>query len=145
MSAPSTMSEQSFPRRATHELLTACRQSLGEAIVATSAGQRYVHAHLAALRAAAAVVATRRAQGACASKTQQRQLGRTPTVWQLLAVFAPEHREWAEFFAQGARIRAACEAGMRAASDREADDLLRDADRFLGVVERSLGLVTAFR
>ena len=38
--------------------------------------------------------------------------------------------------------RAAAEAGSRrAVTEREADDLVRDADRFLGVVEQSLGLV----
>jgi hypothetical protein len=49
--------------------------------------------------------------------------------------------EWASFFAAGAAKRAAAEAGStRAVTEREADDLLRDADRFLGVVEQSLGL-----
>ena len=38
--------------------------------------------------------------------------------------------------------RAAAEAGStRAVSEREADDLVRDADRFLAVVEQALGLV----
>ncbi|MGZ5405987.1 MAG: SAV_6107 family HEPN domain-containing protein, partial [Nocardioides sp.] len=45
-------------------------------------------------------------------------------------------------FAAGAAKRAAAEAGStRAVSEREADDLVRDADRFLGVVEQSLGLM----
>ena len=52
-----------------------------------------------------------------------------------------EFREWATFFAAGAAKRAAAEAGSaRAVSAREADDLVRDADRFLGLVEVSLGL-----
>jgi hypothetical protein len=60
----------------------------------------------------------------------------------LLAEVAPELGEWATFFAAGAAKRAAAEAGStRAVSEREADDLVRDADRFLGVVESSLGLV----
>jgi hypothetical protein len=43
--------------------------------------------------------------------------------------------------AAAAAKRAAAEAGStRAVTEREADDLLRDADRFLGVVEQSLGL-----
>jgi hypothetical protein len=59
----------------------------------------------------------------------------------LLAEVAPELAEWATFFAAGAAKRAAAEAGStRAVSEREADDLLRDADRFLGVIEQSLGL-----
>jgi hypothetical protein len=50
--------------------------------------------------------------------------------------------EWAGFFSAGAAKRAAAEAGSRrAVTEREADDLVRDADRFLAIVERSLGLV----
>ena len=49
--------------------------------------------------------------------------------------------EWASFFAAGAAKRAAAEAGStRAVSEREADDLVREADQFLRVVEDSLGL-----
>jgi hypothetical protein len=45
------------------------------------------------------------------------------------------------FFAAGAAKRAAAEAGStRAVTEREADDLVRDADRFLAVVEQALGL-----
>ena len=59
----------------------------------------------------------------------------------LLAEVAPELSEWATFFSAGASKRAAAEAGStRAVTAREADDLVRDADRFLGVVEHCLGL-----
>ena len=59
----------------------------------------------------------------------------------LLAEVAPELGEWASFFAAGAAKRAAAEAGStRAVTEREADDLVRDADRFLAVVETALGL-----
>ena len=59
----------------------------------------------------------------------------------LLAEVAPELTEWAAFFASGASKRAAAEAGStRAVTEREADDLVREADRFLAVVEQSLGL-----
>ncbi len=45
------------------------------------------------------------------------------------------------FFAAGAGKRAAAESGSRrAVTEREADDLVRDADRFLALVETSLGL-----
>mgnify|MGYP003338751307 CR=1 FL=1 len=54
---------------------------------------------------------------------------------------APEFEEWAAFFAAGAGKRAAAEAGStRAVTAREADDLVRDAERFLALVEQSLGL-----
>ena len=65
---------------------------------------------------------------------------RQKNAWVLLAEVAPELAEWATFFAAGAAKRAAAEAGStRAVTEREADDLLRDADRFLGVVEQSPG------
>jgi hypothetical protein len=58
----------------------------------------------------------------------------------LLAGVAPELGEWAGFFAAGARKRAAAEAGLPSAvTPREADDLIRDAETFLSVVETTLG------
>ena len=61
--------------------------------------------------------------------------------WVLLARVAPEFEEWATFFAAGARKRAAAEAGSRrAVTAREADDLLRDAERFLALIQQALGL-----
>ena len=59
----------------------------------------------------------------------------------VLPQVAPELTEWAAFFAAGAAKRAAAEAGLtRAVTAREADDLLRDAETFLAVVETTLGL-----
>ncbi|WP_246383297.1 SAV_6107 family HEPN domain-containing protein, partial [Nocardioides stalactiti] len=66
---------------------------------------------------------------------------RQKNAWVLLAEVAPEMGEWATFFAAGAAKRAAAETGStRAVTEREADDLVRDADRFLAVVEQALGL-----
>ncbi len=57
----------------------------------------------------------------------------------MLAIVAPELSEWAGFFATGAAKRAAAEAGIpRVVTAREADDLVRDAGRFLVVVESTL-------
>jgi hypothetical protein len=59
----------------------------------------------------------------------------------LLAEVAPELGEWAQFFAAGAGKRAAAEAGLRGAvTEREADDLVRDAEAFLARVARLLGV-----
>jgi len=56
----------------------------------------------------------------------------------LIAV-APELSEWATFFAAGASKRAAAVSGQpNAVSDREADDLVRDAQRFFSIVESML-------
>jgi hypothetical protein len=62
-------------------------------------------------------------------------------VWTVLATVAPELHEWATFFASGAGRRADAEAGIPGAvGAREADDLLRDAEMFLALVETTLGL-----
>jgi hypothetical protein len=59
----------------------------------------------------------------------------------MLVVVAPELSEWAEFFAAGASKRSAAEAGIpRVVTTREADDLLRAAEQFVGVVEARLSL-----
>ncbi len=119
----------------THSYLARAAESLQESINAADVPTRYACAHVAALRAAAALLAAR-ARPATTRRRQQRN------AWVLLAEVAPELEEWARFFAAGAAKRAAAEAGStRAVSGREADDLVRDADRFLGVVEQSLGLV----
>ncbi|MDP9431190.1 MAG: SAV_6107 family HEPN domain-containing protein [Actinomycetota bacterium] len=116
-------------------LLDAARSGLAEAAAASAPADRYAAAHLAALRGAAAVLAARARPDATARR-------RRPTsVWVLLPAVAPELGEWAAFFAAGAAKRAAAEAGLSGAvSCREADDLLRDAEAFLLVVETTLGL-----
>jgi hypothetical protein len=117
------------------DLVSAARRGLVETGLAATAAERYAAAHLAALRAAAAVLAAR-TQPAPAVR------GRRPTsAWVLLAAVAPELSEWAAFFAAGSRKRAAAEAGLAGAvTAREADDLARDAETFLALVETTLGL-----
>jgi hypothetical protein len=116
-------------------LLQSARQGLAEAAGEGGAGSRYVAAHLAALRAAAAIVAARPDAG-----TGPRRKAPT-SVWELLPRVEPALSEWAAFFAAGARKRAAAEAGLaRAVSAAEADDLLRDAETFLSLAEDALGV-----
>ena len=125
-----------FLTAATHSYLERAAESLREAITSTSTPERYAHAHVSALRATAALLAAR-AQPALPTRRRPQK-----NAWVLLAEVAPEFSEWASFFAAGAGKRAAAEAGSRrAVTEREADDLVRDADRFLAVVEQSLGLV----
>ena len=119
----------------THAYLARAAESLSEAMAAREVPARYACAHVAALRAAAALLAARATPAPARRRPQK-------NAWVLLAEVAPELTEWAQFFAGGASKRAAAEAGStRAVTEREADDLVRDADRFLAVVERSLGLV----
>ena len=123
-----------FLSAATHSYLERAAESLREAITSTSVPERYAMAHVAALRATAALLASR-AQPTTPARRRQKN------AWVLLAEVAPEFGEWAAFFAAGADKRAAAESGSRrAVTEREADDLVRDADRFLALVETSLGL-----
>jgi hypothetical protein len=118
------------PSPAALALLRQAEAGLQEAEWAPDAVGRYAGAHLAALRAGAAVLAVR------AQPARRRSTGRS--VWQLLAGVAPELGEWAAFFAAGSATRQAAEAGItRLVSDRAADDLVRQAGQFLEVA-RSL-------
>lgn len=117
-------------------LIAQARVVLAEAAMAWDEGERFRLAHLAALRAAAAVLADR---GRPASMRR-----RLMSVWVLLDRIAPELGEWSQYFAAGAPVRAAVEAGARhAVTRRSADDQLRSAADFVGLVERSLGMLAA--
>lgn len=123
-----------LPHRTPAELLVLARRGLDEAAQTRADGLRYAAAHLAALRAAAAVLAAR------AQPTPSRR-NRVTSVWTLLIMVAPELREWASYFAAGASKRAAAQAGIpRVVTAREADDLLRAAEQFVAVVEVALGV-----
>ncbi len=114
------------------ELLDRADRALVEAQAADSPARRYCCAHVAALRTAAAVLAVRTRPG---SRRGQRN------AWGLLAGVAPELGEWAAFFAAGAAKRAAAECGATTAvTTRAADDLVRDVEHFMHVVEDVLGL-----
>jgi len=93
-------------------LLESARCGLAGAVQESGAGARYVAAHLAALRAAAAVVAARSAPG-----TVPRRRGAPRSVWELLPRVEPALAEWAAFFAAGAGKRAAAEAGLQPAPE----------------------------
>lgn len=123
-----------LPHRTPIELLILARRGLVEAARTEADGLRYATAHLAALRAAAAVLAAR-------ARPVAGRRSRVTSVWALLVLVAPEMGEWATFFAAGAGKRAAAEAGIaRAVSTREADDLLRSAGQFVDLVADALGL-----
>ncbi|WP_175412367.1 SAV_6107 family HEPN domain-containing protein [Streptomyces sp. TRM64462] len=118
------------------DLLARARACLAEASALDSPDERYAAAHLAALRAAAAVIAVR-----ARPETGRRTRQRIRSAWEVLPELAPELTEWSALFASGAARRARAEAGVRgAATARDADDLLRDAAMFLRLVERLLAL-----
>ena len=107
------------------ELIEGSRRALTRAALAQSAHERCASAHLAALRAAAAVIAAVAPQG---------PRGRVRSAWVVLRETCPPLAEWADFFAAGAQARAAAEAGIPCVSNRAADDLVREAESFLSRV-----------
>jgi hypothetical protein len=148
------------------DLLDRSRASLLQACRTGDAGERYVEAHLGALRAAAALLAARSIPSGAGSSGAGRSGGaggsgagssgagsssagrairasttrsRPRSVWELLPRVAPELTEWSAFFAASARRRAAVERGSRI-TGRESDDLLRQAENFLEIIQDLLGL-----
>ena len=113
------------------DLLGSSARGLIEAYATPDPARRYATAHLAALRAAAAVLAAR---------AHPVRRGGIRSVWILLPGVAPQLQEWAAFFAGGAGKRAAADAGLHVVSQREADDLVRDAEAFLVQVAALLGV-----
>lgn len=114
------------------DLLGSAARGLLEAHASPEPARRYAAAHLAALRAAAAVLAAR---------AHPVTRGRIRSVWALLPVVAPQLQEWSAFFAASAAKRAAADAGLpHVVSQREADDLVRDAEAFLAHVATMIGV-----
>lgn len=109
-------------------------RSDGELVAAQLAGdddERFVHAHLAALRAGAALLAV-------VGRPVRR---RTPrSVWDLVALAEPDLASWAAFFAAGAATRSAIEAGRRGGVDQaRADATAAAAEDFQDAVRRRIG------
>lgn len=94
---------------------------------AGSPAERYLLAHAAALRIAAEIMSGRpRARGVLRTID-----GAPRNVWAVLPHLAPELGEWSEYFAALEPKRRTVAAGASAlVSDREADDLVRDAYAF---------------
>ncbi|QDW63083.1 SAV_6107 family HEPN domain-containing protein [Oerskovia sp. KBS0722] len=84
--------------------------------------ERFVHSHLGALRSAAAVVALR---GRPSPRSRAR------SVWDMLALVEPGLSAWSVYFAGGAGIRAAVDAGrFDAVEARQADEIMACAEDF---------------
>lgn len=94
--------------------------------------ERFVHAHLAALRAAAALVER---------SGQPRRRGGPRTVWGMVHAMLPHLGEWTGWFADAAPRRAAVESGRWATvASEEADTHLALAEQFQDVVRAELGV-----
>ncbi|MFJ7265847.1 SAV_6107 family HEPN domain-containing protein [Streptomyces sp. NPDC099050] len=142
MATPSPSPVHPVPRKsaappAALDLLTKAHEGLAEAALLTRPNERYATAHLAALRAAAAVLAARGRP----EPAHPRRRPRIRSAWEVLPEIAPELTEWSALFASGAARRARAEAGIAgAATGRDADDLVRAVAMFLRLVERMLSL-----
>lgn len=113
------------------ELIDKSRACLLSACRSQDVDDRFRNAQLASLRAAAAVLAARTAP---AGRSRPR------SAWDVLRLVAPEFGEWADFFAASGRRLQLAERGSVMLSYREADDLVREAEGFLGLVLAGLGL-----
>ncbi|MFI7035634.1 SAV_6107 family HEPN domain-containing protein [Microbispora rosea] len=114
--------------------LADARACLADATVGPTPADRYVSAHLAALRAAAGILAAR-------TRPMDGRRRRLRSAWELLPEAEPKLADWAAYFAVSATKRAAAEAGMvRAVTQNDAEEIIAEADRFVGEVESILGL-----
>jgi hypothetical protein len=110
-------------------LFEQARRALLDAEYSAHPVDRYAQAHLAALRAAAAVLAAR---------ARPRRRSRPTSAWVLLATVAPELAEWSAYFATTSATRSAAEAGVRRlVTTRDADNLVRQAGEFLTLAQHA--------
>lgn len=98
----STVADRAPVARAAIELVARCDAELVAAQLATDPAERFLHAHLAALRLAGALL---QAAGARPPR------GGTRSAWERLTAAVPSCASWATFFTSGARVRAAIDAG----------------------------------
>lgn len=105
-------------------VLTQARDLISDAEAQPAPADRFRIAHLAALRATAALLSAYTEPG--------HRLARRPTsAWVLLTKVIPPLAPWAAYFAAGASQRAAADAGVAAAvTDQDADELLAAVQMF---------------
>lgn len=133
--ATPTMTSRVVPTAGTVlDLLDRAREGLLQACHSPTPADRYTQAHLAALRAASALIAAR---------TLPTKRSRPRSVWEVLPTIAPELTEWAIFYAASGRRRLALERAATTVTAREADDLVRQGETFLELVRGVLHLPLA--
>ena len=117
------------------DLLDRSHATLEQAAQSRCAGDRYIQAHLGALRAGAALMAARPAGRGAGGRR-----GGIRNVSQAVAASAPELGEWSAYLSWCTHRRQAIETEGAPAGQREADDLLRAAATFVGLIEAALGV-----
>ncbi|MFV0427499.1 MAG: SAV_6107 family HEPN domain-containing protein [Beutenbergiaceae bacterium] len=91
-----------FDLAAVRQLMARSEAELDSAAASRDAAMQFLHAHMAAIRTAAAVLAM--------SPVRPRRR-RMLSAWDQLAELGPQWQPWAQRFAAGARLRSAIEAG----------------------------------
>ncbi|NUU17433.1 colicin transporter [Cellulomonas humilata] len=108
------------------ELLRRADAELLAAQFSSEPWEQLSHAHLAALRAGAAVVAAR---GTPSGRRAPR------TVWSMLGVVAPELGSWSTYFAEAASLRSAVDAGrFELVGPERAEEAVCAAEDFVDAV-----------
>lgn len=110
-------------------LLAQAHECRWEAEQTTEPAESYVSAHIAAFRAATALVLLR---------SRNRTRSRPASVWALLTEVAPEFGEWSEYFAARTDRRAAADAGISNLTRAEAAELVARSGEFVSSAERIL-------
>lgn len=119
---------------AAKDLLRTAVLALDDAYQAQTPEQRYVASHIAALRAGAALLAVR---------ARPTRSGRIRSVWKMVPAVAADHAElteWCAYFDAIGRRRVFVEIGREPVTQRQADDLMRDAETFLCLIAGLLGV-----
>jgi len=112
------------------ELLSRADAELLAAQFSPEAWEQFSHAHLAALRAGAAVVAAKGRPGG------RRALR---SVWEMLDVVAPDLARWSAYFAAAAPLRSAVDAGrFDAISSDRAEQAVCAAEDFVDAARNML-------
>ncbi|WP_159621856.1 SAV_6107 family HEPN domain-containing protein [Ruania rhizosphaerae] len=116
------------------QLLRRAQHELGQIQSDGDLHTTFLHAHMAALRAGAAVLALHPAGSAPRSRRRQ-----VRSVWEQLGECGPEWMPWAAYFAQGAAVRAAIETGRQVELTRQqADEVVATATDFLARVSEAV-------
>lgn len=113
------------------DLMRTAVAALDDAHFAQTPAERYAAAHVAALRAGAAVLAVH---------AKPARSGRIRSVWQMLPGLAEDLEPWCAYFEAIGKRRVFVEIGAEPVTTQQADDVLRDAERFCERIAAILGV-----
>jgi len=114
-------SKSALSQAVVNRTLASCDSTLAAAAIAVTPADRFIYAHLAAVRAAGAYLKL------IGVPTANR--GAFRSVWERLAAASPEMSLWAAYFAAGTKTRIAIEAG-ESVSESDCDEMLGLAEDF---------------